>query len=422
MWIIIGFTLVMKNAFVGKKAEKKPKRRAASKKCEKNPVPKEGPLGILLFVDRFLPYMDGVVRTVDAYAREMVAMGHNVAVVCPRGKTERKCGAPYRILHVPTVFLPFFKFPIAIPLRTKRIKRYFEENKVDVIHSHSPFIMGSLAKRLGKKYKIPVISSFHSKYYDDVLNITHSKIISRKVVDIIVGHYRSIDRVWACSEGAADTLRGYGYDKDIDVMINGVEKMPDGDREDLKNAAIERLSLPKDKKILLFVGQQIWHKNLKLVIDVSNNIKQTHPDTVTVIVGEGYNAESIKNYAKRVGASNVIFKGAVKDRSLLYGVYLSSHILFFPSVYDTSGLVIREAAMAGVPSLLVKGANTAEVVEDGVNGFLAENSEAAMTEKIKEILSLPDIGKTGENAAKTIPVTWDTIARAAVEKYRNGLT
>ena len=194
----------------------------------------------------------------------------------------------------------------------------------------------------------------------------------------------------------------------------------DYDPEELKRKALEEFGISPDKRILLFVGQQVWHKNIRLVLDCVNTVKEKYPDVTAVIVGQGYDSASINKYALKTGVSdNVIFTGSIKDRDLLHGLYLASYLFFFPSLYDNAPLVVREAAQACLPSLLVAGSNAADVVEDGVNGYTAENSVASMTEKLYYLLENSDsVAEAGKAAQKTIPVSWADIADRVVKTYR----
>ena len=405
-WLIIGFTLVMKNA-------------VSKTKKKKNPVP-DGPINIALMNDIYLPSVDGVVRTIDAYAKRMKKSGNRVCVVCPKCESGNDNDYGYEIFRVPTMRVPFFKLPFALPFVTGKIKKYFKENNFDVIHAHSPFAVGSIAVKMGRKLNIPVITTFHSKYYDDVLNLTHSKLIARIVTNRIVDFYCHADEVWACSQGAAETLRSYGYNGEIKVMENGVNPIPSGDMEQFKKDARETIGIPENKRILLFVGQQIWHKNIRLVLDTTKALKEIRDDFVTVIVGKGYNENEIKEYAENLSlGDSVIFTGEVDDKRTLFGLYSISDILFFPSLYDTSGLVIREAALAETPSLLVKGSDAAYVIDDGVNGYTAENNVESMAEKIMKILDSDDIDLVGERAKSTIPISWDEIVERVLNEYKN---
>ena len=229
--------------------------------------------------------------------------------------------------------------------------------------------------------------------------------------------------MWACSKSTAETLRSYGFNGEISVMENGVEPMPEGDIESFTSKARAIVNVPEGKKVLLFVGQQIWHKNLRLFLDTVKALADKRDDIIAVIAGTGYDEKEIKKYASSLSLGDkLIFTGEIDDRKTLFGLYAMADLFFFPSVYDNAPLVVREAAMAGTPALLTRGSNSAEIIEDGVNGYLAENDVGSMTNKIEEIFDGGTIGAVGARAKETIPVLWAEIARRVIEKYRSDLS
>ena len=138
---------------------------------------------------------------------------------------------------------------------------------------------------------------------------------------------------------------------DFDVVVatpdmeNGVDIVDIPDPGALRERTVETFQLPKDRRILLFVGQQIWQKNLRLILDVT---KQLQPEGryLTVIAGKGYDSEAICRYAESLDLGGCVkFTGGITDRDLLRGLYLASDLFFFPSLYDNAPLVLREAAL-----------------------------------------------------------------------------
>ena len=385
------------------------------KKPLKHPV-SEGAPATAQFVDVFYPTIDGAIRTVYSYTKRLNRDSFS-CVVCPKALTPYQDRFDFDVIRVPAAHVPGVAYLLPLPAFSRRLKTYLTENHFDVFHAHSPFTMGRYAVRMGKKLGVPVVATFHSKYYDDVLNITHSKLLARLITNWIVQFYQRADAVWTCSNGTAETLRSYGYRGEITVVDNGIDPMEAPNPEKLRARAIAEFMLPEDKHILLFAGHQIWQKNLKLVLDTTEILKKMNGDYLTVIAGCGYNQKAIMEYAQQLNlGDSVRFVGQVTDRELLKGLMLAGNLFFFPSVYDNAPLVVREAAAMGLPALLVKGSNAAERITDGVNGFTEENNSLKMARKIQDIFQNCDLAAVGANARKTIPVSWDDIV-AEVEEY-----
>ncbi len=374
--------------------------------------------GSAQFIDVFFPTLDGVVYTVDAYAQRLNPQGR-CAVIAPRSGRNREQGRGYSIFHVPSIPLPFVPFRLPLPGLSRSLRRYLKQEPFAVFHVHSPFTMGHYALRMGRRLGIPVVASFHSKYYDDILSISGSRLLARILTRYIVRFYERSDEVWVCSRSTADTLRSYGYRGELYVMQNGTNLRATENPESLRMLARDRFRLPLNKNLLLFVGQQIWQKNLRLVLDSMRLLKRKSPGFLLLVAGDGYHAGEIRSYAEQIGVSDcVCFLGKICDRELLTGLYLSADLLFFPSVYDNAPLVLREAAAAALPALVAEGSNAAEIIQDGVNGFCAPVDAFLMAEKIEFIFECCHLYRIGQQAKQSIPVSWDEVVEEVRLAYQ----
>ena len=368
------------------------------------------------FIDNYFPVIDGVTETVHQYAKHMDAV-----VVCPEmlPRYREKYDFPYRLLTSRALRIPFSRYASAVPALDGRLKKRIAETRPDIFHVHSPSLLGKYAVSLGRKMKVPVVATFHSKVYDAVLEFTKSRTISKLVTDRIVRLYESCDEVWACSEESGETLRSYGFGKPYFVMPNGTDVSLPADPQALKERAAEQFRLPRDRHILLFVGQQIWYKNQRLILDAFRLLCSRDGGYYLVMAGSGKDEQDIARYAASLGlADRVRFTGLVKDRDLLRGVYLNADLLFFPSVFDNAPLVLREAAVLGVPTLAVEGSNAAAAIRKNFSGFTAAAEPEAMCAEILRIFAEEDVRQIGRNARETIPVSWEKLTPLVLDRYR----
>ena len=306
-----------------------------------------------------------------------------------------------------------------MPKLSKATYDVIKTKDFDLFHAHSPFQMGYYALSMGHKMDVPVVATFHSKYYDDCKRVTKSDVMAQLVVDTIVKFYEKVDSVWSVNKGTAGTLRDYGYKGEIFVINNGTDMAAPDNIQKLTADARRRFNLPEDKKLLLFTGHLIWQKNLKLILDTIKLLAGVRKDFLMLFVGNGYNEKEIKKYAEELELKPYVrFLGQIEDRTLLQGVYGAAELFFFPSIYDNAPLVVREAAVMKLPSLLADDANAAEGVEDGVNGFTAPPEPQSMFEKINALLDdIPALKLAGERASQTIPIPWEKLVSDVAEQY-----
>ncbi|MBQ3265907.1 MAG: glycosyltransferase [Ruminococcus sp.] len=372
------------------------------------------------FNDTYFPIVDGVVQTVHNYAELMNRSGY-CCVVTPRPKLRYDdSDLSYEVYRTSSLKLSVAEYALPAPKLDNKVRDFLSNRRPDIFHAHSPFMCGSFAASYAKKLGIPSVATFHSKYYDDAINITGSKTIAKLVAAKVVRFYRSVDSVWACSAGTADTLRSYGYRGNIVVMDNGTTYEMPSDPDALRRKAAAAFKIPEDKHIILFVGHQIWHKNLKLVLDTFKLLDNHSDDYRLFLVGNGYDGEEIRKYAdeQNFKDGHVNFVGKIVDREVLQGLYLSADLLFFPSVYDNSPLVVREAASMGVPSLLTTGSNAAEAVVKDVSGFTAVENKVAMFREILRIFGTDGLlEKVSAGARRDVAKTWKEIVPQVQDKY-----
>ena len=370
-------------------------------------------------IDNFYPLLDGVINTVNQYAAIMTKTA-DTAVVAPVEEPFDDSSLPYTIFRSRALRFSFSEYTVPVPKADRNLKKFLDSREIDLIHVHSPFFIGEYLMEYGKKKGIPVVASFHSKYYDDALNATGNKAIAYLMSQRVARFYEKADAVFACSEGTGKTLVSYGFKGTYSVMNNGSSLKYPEHPDALILRAREAFHIEPGKKTILFVGHLIWHKNLKLILDSFKEFAKARPEYRLLIAGEGYDEAAIRKYAESLDfpEGQIRFLGKISDRDLLSGVYLLSDLFFFPSVYDNSPLVVREAASLGLPALLTAGSNAAEAVEHNVSGFTAEETTDGMVRELERIFASPGLLKTvGARARIDVPRSWEEIVSEVRDKY-----
>lgn len=130
---------------------------------------------------------------------------------------------------------------------------------------------------------------------------------------------------------------------------------------------------------LLVVGRLIGDKRVDAMPAALALMRRTVPGLRAVVVGTGPERERVAAAAHEHGVADAVeLAGAVSDDELdrLRG---AAAALVHPSRREGFGLVVAEAAAAGLPVVVVRGDDNAavELVEDGVNGAIAESAAPA---------------------------------------------
>ncbi len=369
------------------------------------------------FTDTFLPVVDGVGRVVQAYAETLSSMGDQVTVVAPMYDTGTRGGFPYELLDFMATPLPGLKqYRVGEAMLDAHYRKRIRMVELDLVHAHSPFTAGSEALRLAAVRKLPLVATFHSKYYDDFLKATRSESMARMMTRFVVNFYNRCDEVWAVGKNTAEVLKSYGYEGEVQVMPNGATLRP-SNPSDVEEVT-RRFSLGDDP-VVLFVGQMDWKKNILTVLEACAELKKQGKKFRLLLAGQGIDTNNIREKLHDLEIRDCSqLLGHITDASILDGLYARASVFAFPSLYDAAPMVVREAAVMGTPSVMVRGSTAAEIIRDGENGFLCENDPHDLARVIRGILEDPEKQKrVGETARETIPVPWSKVLETAQERY-----
>ena len=367
--------------------------------------------------DTFLPVVDGVGRVVLAYAETLARMGHQVSVIAPMYDTGYRGGYPFELVDYQGMPLPGMKqYKQGEAPMDPHYRQRMRMIPLDIVHAHSPFTSGSEALRLAVQRKIPLVGTFHSKYYDDFLKATKSERLAKLGVKFVVDYYERCDEVWAVSDTTADVLRSYGYEGEIQVMPNGVTIR--AAKPSAVSEAERRWGLGH-APLFLFVGQMNWKKNILRVLEACAALKGEGRVFQLVLAGQGPDMKEIEQKIHDLGIAGCAhLAGHITDNELLDGLYQRASLFAFPSLYDNAPMVVREAAVMGTPSLMVRGSSAAEIISDGENGYLCQDNTADAARVMRRVLDDPaEAEKIGRRAGETIPVPWESIMENVAARY-----
>jgi glycosyltransferase involved in cell wall biosynthesis len=380
------------------------------------------PLRVYLFVDNFFPNTDGVVRAVDGYARYLLTQGIQVCVVAPQSMKVYS-QYPYETIFLPSLKILSFPYPLAVfPLSESLKDRIFYEGPA-IYHVHSPFFVGEKAMKLARAHHVPLVATFHSKYEEDIKAIVPIPGLVTFFRNYFMRVFQRAQSIFTVSNSTIKTLKEYGIQQPVTVFNNGTnfEKIEVTSMEmDLFKSSLQL----QNTQTLLFVGQLIWHKNIRLIIDACLVLKKRKVSFKLLFVGNGRDEKAIKHYVKKVGlSSDIVFVGRVSDIQTLSKFYQLASVLLLPSRYDNDPLVIKEAAVHHLPSIVPINSYAAEKIKHQVNGYLCELNVTKLADLIKEILSdHASLITVGKNAHKTLAHPWSDTLKHLLEAYQKNLS
>ena len=376
-----------------------------------------------IFNDNFPPILDGVALTAQNYANWLHRTGHDVRVITeyiPKMEKVMK-EAPYPIDRIPSIPIPFrHPYRYGLPYMSPAFMRRLRKMQFELVHAHCPFITGHMAYDVAQKQGIPLVATFHSKYRQDFEHNVPCKPIVDSMVRYIIRFFNKADEVWIPLPAVEETLREYGFKGHVEVVENGNDVYTPVEQIELMRSQMrDELGLTPEETMLLFVGQHTWEKNIAFILDSLALIKDK--PFHLFMVGTGYAVREIRHRIAQLGLANhVTLLGNIHDRERLKRIYAAADLFIFPSLYDTCGLVVREAAAMHTPSLMLGGSTAATAVTDGVDGFVSPGSADAYSRLIVSLMERPEaIQNVGTKASKTISRSWESVMEEVILRYRD---
>lgn len=376
-----------------------------------------GKITVAIMCDTFFPIVDGVIMVMDNYAKRLQKMC-NVVMIVPEhmGKTYKK---DYLVVGVRSIFIKFVNYDLAFPSLDNDLKQLLRKLRIDIIHLHSPFLVGSYAVSLAKKRKIPIVSTFHSQYKQDFYKNTNSKMITDMLVKGVAKIFNNSTEAWTMSEASLNTLASYGFKGKSFLIPNATDFVRLDGIDKYVSEVDKKYKLKDAENVFLFVGRLIEAKNILFIVDVLAELKKMGLNFKMVFVGNGPDEDKLKAKIRETGLENeVVLTGKITDKKVLSAFYERADLFLFPSLYDVSSIVQIEAACFNLPVVFAEGAVTACAVNDGVNGFIEKPEVEAFSKRVFNILSdKKTLKKVGEKAHKDLYIHWDQVVGRAFERY-----
>lgn len=330
------------------------------------------------FTDTYLPVIHGVEVSIETFRKSLEKRGHKVFIYAPYAPGYKdKNKNVFRFRSIKVIKKPEMRF--ALPFLPKDHFDKIMNLKLDIVHSHTPFSMGLLAKYVADHQKIPLIYTHHTHYPEYAKFYLKEKIITPLLARFLSGWYSNMaDAVIAPSFKIKKLLAEYGVKKTKPIYV-----LPTGVNINLFKKSAKRSFFVRRKflifpraKVLIFVGRMGREKNLEFLLKSFSEVVKSAGDVFLLMVGDGPFLKELRELAGDLGIErNVVFTGAVPHKEIP-DYYKAADVFVFSSKTETQGIVILEAMASGLPVVALKDEAFREIVIDGKNGFLVKSRKA----------------------------------------------
>jgi len=211
----------------------------------------------------------------------------------------------------------------------------------------------------------------------------------------------------------------FGVDEaKLHVIYNGIDTQAFHPRLKQQYRASVRAEyrIPADAPLFLFVGSGFERKGVGTLLQAMADVSES---AHLIVVGKDKRLKQFVDLAARHHlAARVHFTGAREDVKPFYG---AADALVFPTLYEPFGNVTLEAMACGLPVITSKKAGSAELIQNGVNGFVCDALDAPALAASMRLLAAPDrCAEMGRAARATAePLTFEAMSSRLIALYQS---
>lgn len=358
-------------------------------------------------------YPGGVRDHILHLSEQFIKMGHDVRILAPGPGTKGKLSESHIYNLGRTIPLPI-NGSIAritfVPDLTWRVRRVLRREHFDVIHIHEPLVPG-LSLTVLRLSRTMTVGTFHAFARPAMTSTSYLAYAS--TYPFLRRYFRRLAGRIAVSNAAYQFISRY-FPGDYRIIPNGIDPQR-------FNPQIAPLSeFMDDKWNILFVGRFERRKGAKYLLRAIPAIREQHPNTRFIFVGEGRLRSGFQRFVERAGWPDVVFTGYVSDEDLPH-YFASAHVFCAPATGGESmGIVLLEAMASGTPVVASNIAGYVSVVASGMDGLLTtpRNSEE-LASAVSSLLENEPLRQRFIHAGllKARDYAWPQIARRIMDYY-----
>lgn len=335
-----------------------------------------------LFTDTYPPFINGVSTSVLMLKQGLEKLGHEVYVVTVNDESfsyKEEDG----ILKIPSfpIGLMNFRQTGIYPIKAFNIIKKW---KLDIIHSHTEFSIGTFARLISKQLNIPLVHTYHTMYEEYIYYITkgYFNSASKKLVEYLTLFLcdKTIDELIVPTEKTKELFKDkYKVKRDVYVIPSGIDTTRFYKENIDKNEIInlkKDLGLKKTDFIVLYVGRIAKEKSIDFLINNFNSVLKRIPKAKMIIVGDGPDIKDLIDLTRKKGLENkIIFTGKAPWTDV--PKYYSLCDLFVTaSKTETQGLTVMEAMGASKPVVAIRDESFELMITDKKDGLFFDDEKS----------------------------------------------
>ncbi|HEV2230677.1 MAG TPA: glycosyltransferase, partial [Thermoplasmata archaeon] len=187
---------------------------------------------VAFFTESYPPTRDGVAHETSALARALVRLGHRVQVYAPQPSTDAPpipsdpAISVTRLPSVPVPLYPEYRWAV-LPFAGLLLAR--AARRADVIHLHTPGIVGSAGFLAARRYDRPLVGTFHTNVW--AMRESFPKTLAVQWF-FRAAQWYTLGTYWRCDVATAPTAEARTallsgakkpFKRPVEIVPNGIE-------------------------------------------------------------------------------------------------------------------------------------------------------------------------------------------------------
>lgn len=379
-------------------------------------------LRVAVVTETYPPEVNGVAGTIAQIVTGLRLRGHEVQLVRPRQPNDGILG----VGHGPNpgfterltrgVTIPRYpELRMGLPI-ARRLRGDWVLERPDVVHIATEGPLGWSALSTARRLGIPVISEFRTNFHS---YMQHYGI--GFLQPAVLAYLRRFHNQAACTmvptAGLLRELESTGF-RHLEVVARGVDTElfhPARRCHDLRRM----WGVSESEPVILSVGRLAPEKNLELLGEAYDRIRQRVPAARLVVVGDGPARDLARTLCPRA-----LFAGRRTGEELARH-YASADIFQFPSLTETFGNVTLEAMASGLAVAAFNYGAAGANIRTGVSGWVAPFGDrgAFIRGSVQLAMDVALSRRLGRQARETaVEKGWNTILDQVESLYLRSIT
>lgn len=346
--------------------------------------------------NNYKPIMGGVPISIERLARGLEALGHEVTIFAPTYQEQREMeegdsreeANVFRYATCMKHFIGGIVLPNPFDIR---IEKEFRRKAFDIIHVHHPMLIGRTAAHLSRKFHIPLVFTYHTRYEQYASCYTKGICKLDRIMPLYLrGFLKRCDFVFAPTAGMQDYLTDICHVpvENTGILPTGIEQANFNVSQETA-AEIRRLYGAEHMPLLLTVSRMASEKNVSFLLESLARVKALYRKPFRMLmIGDGPDKKALEERSRMLGLQeDIVFTGTIPNERIA-AYFKAADGFLFASKTETQGIVVLEAFAGATPVIAVKASGVEDLVDDGVNGILTgedtEEYAARVTEFLKE--------------------------------------